>query len=133
MRKTNVGGEVRTIAASPYSTIVYGRAFGNKHSLHEDINAFTSAERGAIVVLPVEAMLRLLYTFEHSVPGVNLVPDFDAWVQELPMGALDQFSMTEDGGWATAVFQEIVNCFFPRLSSENVGEPEAGDGAEPTT
>lgn len=135
MRKANVGGDIRNINASPYSIIVYERAFGPDHAIHDDVNAFMNAQRGALLVLPMEALLRLLYTFEHSVDGVVFTPDYDAWLRELPMAALDQHSMSLDAdGWAMAVFEEVVKCFFPRLANpENVDEEADGEGAAEAT
>lgn len=132
MRKANVGGEVRIIDANTYSVIVYEHAFAPKHAIHDDINAFMNAQHGTLVMLPLEAMLRLLYTFEHSVRTVELAPDYDAWMRELPMAALDHYSMNYDGdGWGMAVFEEVVKCFFPRLAnSKDVDEEADGEGAE---
>ena len=135
MRRANVGGESRLVHACPYSIVAYERAFGPAHSIHEDVNAFMEAKGGPLVVLPVEAMLRLLYAYEASA-GESAPVAFDAWVRALPESALDQYAMTRDGdggeGWATAILNESVALFFPSLAREDVApaEPEREEGAE---
>lgn len=129
MRTVKVGADERTITASPYSIVVYGRAFGAAHNIHDDVNEFLNSPGGGLTVRPVEPMLRLLYTYEMSVPG-SQPESFEPWVSKLPPAAFDQLAMSAHDGWATGILDESVALFFPSFSQENVGAAEADPTAE---
>lgn len=127
MRETVICGQSRRIGASAFTEIVYERAFGGAHELHEDANALLSAPTGGLNVLPMGAVLRLEYAFERSVAPA-LFPDYDAWLRALPPGAMDQRAAQEPGGWAVTLLDEVVACFFPSFS-QKPDVDAAGQGA----
>lgn len=124
MRQVTIGSEVRTINACPASFIAYERAFaGTDHSLSDDINAFMDAlRRGDSLgrVLPMDAIMRIEYAFEASVPNATL-PDFDVWIDAIPQDALQQITGVLSGGWFADLVREINSTFFRVEATKDVG------------
>jgi hypothetical protein len=128
MRQVRIGGEVRTINACPASFIVYDRAFaGTGHTLDADINAFMAA--GNNLVLPMDALMRIEYALEASAVGVDVMPSFDVWVNELPQDALSQFTIKREGEWVADLFNELRDTFFRTEADEDMGAAESQDEA----
>ena len=134
MRKTTIGGVERSISANAWTTIVYDRAFGGKHALHEDVNAFMRSSTEPLTVLPLESALRLEYAFERSTAGA-LFQDYDAWLRSQPVEMMDQVAAQSKDGWMSVLFEEIIATFFPSLARADVdapgtgGDPQASAGA----
>ena len=122
MRDTEIGGTKRCIDANPFTTIVYERAFGGDHKLHDDVNTFlNSSFANPLTMLPMDAILRLEYAFERSVVSVAF-PDYDQWLRSFPAEELDQQHAQEDGRWVNTLLDEVVQPFFPQFAQrENVG------------
>jgi len=128
MRRVRIGGETRAINACPASFIVYDRAFaGTGHTLDSDINAFMAA--GNNLVLPMDALMRIEYALEASAVGVDVMPSFDVWVNELPQDALSQFTIKREGEWVADLFNELRDTFFRTEAEEDVGAAESQDEA----
>lgn len=130
MRQVHIGGEVRTIKCCPRSFIVYERAFaGSGHTLDGDTNEFVQSGTNLVSVLPMGALMRIEYALEASVDGATL-PSFDVWVDELPEGVLNQFTIKRDNEWAADLFAELQDTFFRAASDENVGATPEGDSED---
>ena len=129
MRTTVIGGEERKIHASAYATITYERTFGVSHKLHDDVNAMMSMRTSMkiMMMLPIDALLRLEYVFERDAMRGLIFDSYDAWVDSFPTEALDANVMADTSkGWVTTLFHEVVATFFPRFSTENVDAEAAG-------
>jgi len=131
MRETTIGGTVRKIDANPFTTIVYERAFGLNHKLHEDVTTFLDTQFGPLTMMPMDAILRLEYALERSVVSIAF-PDYDNWLRSFPVEELDQRKAQENGRWVNTLLDEVVETFFPSLRVRaDMGAQAAGD--EPGT
>jgi hypothetical protein len=132
MREIIVDGEKRKIHAAPLSAYIYETSFGTTRGIDDDVNAFIHAKRGPVVALPAMPILRLLYVFERTAAvKENLVfPDFDVWLDALPEDILDQTPRGEGDTRLSALFDEVVRCFFRGLYRPDKDVDPAGEGRE---
>ena len=129
MRSTFVGAEERLITYTPKTYIVYDRAFAGEHDINEDIDAFFTRMGSTRITLPMDALLRLEYAFEATAtPGP--MPDYDAWLDELPMEALDQRAASADDGWVTTLLAEVKAALFPPKVQADVAARAHGELAQ---
>ena len=126
MREIEIGGTIRKIDANPFTTIVYERAFGLDHKLHDDVTTFLNTSFGPMTMLPMDAILRLEYALERSVVSIAF-PDYDHWLRSFPIEELDQQRAQENGRWVNVLLDEVVETFFPSLAIR------AGVGAQATS
>lgn len=121
MREVIIEGKKRKIHAAPLSAYIYEQAFGFDHDIHSDVNVFLSAKRGGLTAPPAMPTLRLLYAFERTVEGYPPF-SFDAWVKLQPREIFDDEELT------SAIVDEVVECFFPRLAKARADVEPAGEG-----
>ena len=129
MRSTLVGAEKRLITFTPKTYIVYDRAFAGKHDINKDINAFFTSTGSTRITLPMDAFLRLEYAFEGTATS-GPMPDYDAWLDELPMEALDQRAASADDGWVTTLLAEVKAALFPPKVQADVAARADGELAQ---
>lgn len=116
MRKLTIDGKETTILASPYSIVLYDRAF-NRDLVEDSMELFKSFSNEKLNGITI---MRILYTLEETAKlrqNPNAVfPNFEAWTLEKRNVHFDDTEMI------TALSNEVAEEFFQHAKENESSE-----------
>lgn len=121
MHTFEIEGIEHTIDCNAFTPFIYAEEFTvtrKGKEVPEDINGAVMEVMAFMNdhgIPPMLKLQKLFWAFEKTANAKT--PGFKSWLRSLPTSAL---ALTEEGGWAKAVMQEIDDAFFPSPSESDV-------------